>query len=630
MPEKKRFAVTTPIYYVNSTPHLGHTYTTLIADAFARYYRQRGYEVLFATGCDEHGEKVQKAAQARKVSEQEYVDKMAALWKAEWEALSVTYTDFIRTTEPRHRTVVQRVLTELKANGTVSPYTYAGWYCVPCESFFKEEDLGRDKTCPNEWCQRAVEWVKEEGYAFALSRFQEPLLRHYREHPEEVLPSFRANEVISFIEGGLKDIYITRASLHWGIPVPFAPHLATYVWFDALLNYLTVCQYTQNEEFFSTFWPVDCHFIAKDILRFHAIIWPAMLMALKLPLPRRIVAHGFWKMHSEKMSKSKGNFITAADARRLLQEREEVSPPFSTDALRYYLLAETPLGQDGQFQEGRFLERYESDLADNLGNLVQRLGKMLLKYQGGRKKKRPTEPLAKKLFQAEEEVQKKMEQFELQGAVRALLQLSTFLNQTVEKSKPWTLKDNPQALATSLADLTGGVKALTYLLSPFLPAFSQRAAELLGFSFAQAETLREALRTKERDVQKNLHPIFPKAKKEVTVESKSQEAKISIQEFARLDLRIARILQAERIASADKLLKLILEVGSEQVQVVAGLAPHYTPEELVGKLVVLCKNLAPATLRGVESSGMILAADFEGVPILLTPEKPVQTGTQVR
>lgn len=630
----KRFTITTPIYYVNGLPHLGHTYTTVAADAFARAKRMQGYEVLFATGTDEHGLKSEKAARQRGLSPQAYVDEMSAKWRSHWEELGISFTDFIRTTEPRHKQTVQAILSKLRASGDVYPGTYDGWYCTPCESFYSEDDVGEERLCPNDWCRRPTDWVEERGYYFKLSAYQEHLLEHLDAHPDFVLPDFRCNEVRRFIERGLKDVYISRASFKWGVPLPFDRELVTYVWFDALLNYVTVTGYGQDEERFGAFWPADVHLIAKDILRFHAVIWPAMLQAAGLPLPRRVFAHGFWNVQDEKMSKSKGSFVTTADMADDLKRTFGADFPTAVDAIRYFLFREVTFGLDGNFRWQAFRNRYERDLANDLGNLFSRVLSMISRYRQGEVPRASVDPQVKEICeQSAARYFDAMDSLKLHEAVGAFEQLVQFLNRQVELYAPWKLTGrDEEGLDRALYNLVEGLRFVTVLSLPLLPHTGEKMRQALSLDMPEPR-LTEGLRFGASPAPvRRVGALFPRKtlKQEVAMESSPQSLQIEIADFQKLDLVVAEVVEARLHPNADKLLLLKLDTGAGQLQVVAGIRGSYTPEEMVGKQVVLLRNLKPVTLRGEVSEGMVLAAEGGDGPVLLVPERPVSVGAKVR
>jgi len=504
---RNSFYITTPIYYVNDVPHIGHAYSTIIADVFARYKRLAGYDVLFLTGTDEHGQKVEKAARDRGLSPQEHTDLMVGPWKELWEKLNISYDDFIRTTQERHEKVVQQIFQKLYDKGDIYKGFYEGWYCIHEETFYPESQLV-EGCCPE--CGRAVEWLKEESYYFKTSKYQEPLLQHIKENPTFVLPDFRRNEVVSFLESGVQDISVSRTTFKWGIPVSFDPDHVVYVWFDALINYLTGSGYLQDEEKYNKFWPADIHEIGKDIIRFHAVIWPSMLMALGIELPKHILATGFWTLGGEKISKSKGIVV---DPNRLIEE-------FGADSIRYFLLREISLGLDGEFTQEALIRRINGDLANDLGNLIHRTAAMMSKYFDG------AIPPAGELSQLE--VALKEETLGLAGKVNeaidgldlreALVQIWRIVgraNKYIDEAAPWALskEGNTERLQTVMRTLLETIRVVTVLVSPFLPETAEKAWDQLGQTGFSKLTLEDAKTwdaLAEGSSVKKAKPLFPR------------------------------------------------------------------------------------------------------------------------
>ncbi|MDI3542460.1 MAG: methionyl-tRNA synthetase [Candidatus Atribacteria bacterium] len=467
------FYVTTPIYYVNDVPHIGHAYTTCAADVLARYYRLRGDRVLFSTGTDEHGQKIEKAAKDQGISPQELVDKVVVRFQDLWEKMNISYDEFIRTTDPRHIKVVQDFFRLLDERGYIYLGDYEGWYCVPCETFWPENQLDERLVCPD--CGRPLERLKEESYFFALSRFQEPLLQYLESHPDFIMPESRYHEIESFIRGGLKDQSISRLGLEWGIPVPSNPRHTLYVWFDALVNYLTVAGWGSSEEKFSTFWPSAYHLVGKDILRFHAVLWPGMLMAASLPLPRRIFAHGWWTVEGEKMSKSRGNVV---DPYLMID-------CYGVDRFRYFLMREVSFGLDGDFSEKALVERSNSDLSDNFGNFVHRTLGMVWRYKKGvvrRPSLYPDEGWEELLKETKANYFYYMEQFAFAQALEQVWKLVHFANRYIDREAPWRLyqEGKEKEVEALLYQLLDDARLLSYLVYPFMPDTALKLRELLG------------------------------------------------------------------------------------------------------------------------------------------------------
>ncbi len=468
--------LTTPLYYLNDVPHIGHAYTQIATDVLARYYRKEGYDVFFLTGTDEHGQKMEQSARAAGKAPQVFVDEQVEKFKALWKRLNISYDDFIRTSESRHGEVVQKVFKKLLEKGDIYLGEYEGWYCTPCESFFLPSQLDNGK-CPD--CGRAVHWVKEESYFFKMSKYQNQLLEHIRDHKDFILPTTRRNEISSFIKEGLKDVSVSRTSFSWGVPLPepvFRPGHIAYVWIDALLNYVSAPGFMREEEKFKRYWPADVHLIGKDILKFHAVIWPALLLALDLPLPRTVFAHGWWTVEGEKMSKSRGNVV----------DPWKVTEQFGVDSFRYFLLREVAFGLDGDFSTEAFIRRYNADLANDLGNLFQRTLSMVERYFHGKvpatgKVAPEDEKLRFKTEELPQKIRKHYEAIELHNVLSQIWDLITLANRYIEETAPWKLaKTNPERLGTVLYNLLEALRWLAFYLSPFLPETSEQMNRQLG------------------------------------------------------------------------------------------------------------------------------------------------------
>ncbi|MFB5084552.1 methionine--tRNA ligase [Symbiobacterium thermophilum] len=649
-----RFYITTPIYYPSSKLHIGHSYTTVAADALARYHRRLGHETYFLTGTDEHGQKIERAALAEGKTPIQFVDEIVAGIKELWAALHISYDDFIRTTEERHKKVVQKIFKQLYDQGDIYKSSYEGWYCTPCETFWIESKLKEGNLCPD--CGRPVEWTKEESYFFRLSKYADRLLR-YIEETDFIQPASRKNEMISFINQGLEDLCVSRSTVRWGIPVPFDEKQTIYVWIDALSNYISALGWgTENDELYRKFWPADVHLVGKEIVRFHTIIWPCILMALGLPLPRKVFGHGWllFGTQAEKMSKSKGNVVDPF----VLIDR------YGVDAVRYYLLREVPFGADGTYTEEAFILRTNNDLANDLGNLLSRTTQMINKFSDGR----VPEPdpasddriLSDLAAQVLREFQEAMDRLEISSALVALWKLVDRANKYIDEQAPWALARDPGRagqLRTVLYNLAETLRLLGVALTPFLVQTPERIWDQLGLEPAQVRTLpwEEAVAwggLKPGTVIRRGSPLFPRIElpKEngdsVAKEGKAQSgepaagaaqltegvAEIEYDDFAKVELKVAEVVEAERIPKADRLLRLVLQVGEERRQIVSGIAQHYAPEELVGKRIILVANLKPKKLRGVESHGMLLAATAEdGSLSLVTLDKPdFPTGMRVK
>ena len=639
---KNTFYITTPIYYVNDVPHIGHAYTTIIADAISRYKKLLGKDVFFLTGTDEHGQKVEKAAQEKGLKPIELADQMVVRFQDLWKALNIDYDFFIRTTQPIHKENIQKIFKKLKDKGDIYKGIYEGWYCDSTEHFLDEDvplEEGGFKICPE--CGTKAFIVSEECYFFKLSAYQKPLLDFYAQKPTFVRPRSRMNEVVSFVKQGLKDISITRTTVEWGVPVPDDPKHTIYVWFDALHNYVTGIGYDWDRPHFEKFWPADVHLIGKDILRFHAIFWPAFLMASGFPLPQTVFGHGWWLKDEAKMSKSKGNVL---DPHLILET-------FGPDPLRYFLLREIPIGLDGNFSHEGFIHRVNSDLANDLGNLVQRTLTMVHSYFGGKieemdKEEKADKALREEFENSKEKIIRFYEDYALNRALEEIWFFISTVNKYLADNEPWKLaRDESQKkrLGRILYQAAAALRVISYLLFPVIPVSSEKIWDFLGEEKSIEDESLSELKFKNLKLgqaMKEPKPLFPRvALKDFLKEEETRQAPpkkeekmdmITFDEFKRMDLRVGEILTAEKVEGTDKLVKMEVDIGTEKRAMVAGVADVYSPEELAGKKVIVIVNLKPAVIRGIESRGMLLAAEIEGKAIIPFFDKDVPAGAKVR
>ena len=636
----EKFYLTTPIYYPSGKWHLGHCYTTVYGDAVARFKRLEGLDVFYLTGTDEHGQKIEKRAADAGVTPKAFVDGLVAEIQSLWRELNVSYTKFIRTTDESHVRAVQNIFKRLYEQGDIYKSKYKGKYCTPCESFWTESQL-KDGKCPD--CGRDVQDAEEESYFFRLSKYA-PRVRELLTKSDYLKPESRVNEMVNnFIDAGLEDIAVSRTSFTWGVPVEFDPGHIVYVWVDALSNYITALGYNGDAPSadMQTYWPADLHLMAKEIVRFHSIIWPAILMALDLPLPKKVVGHGWLLFGGDKMSKSKGNVVDPF----VLKAR------YGADALRYYLLRAMPFGADGAYTSEALLTRINTDLCNDLGNLVRRTGKMNVQYFNGEISRGQAvsgedDPVVAQMNALYGEVKAAMDEYKPQRALEKIFDLIGAANKYIDVTKPWALAKEGQTerLREVLYVLNEAVRIAGTLLLPFVPQTAAKIMEGLGLAVPErnkdlAFGKQKAYRTKEIDalfprlnVEKELDELEKLAdkKEEEKVEEKTESAPlITIDDFCRVQLRVAEVLACEKVEKADKLLKLTLKVGDEQRTVVSGIAKYYTPEEMVGKRVVLVANLQPRVMRGIESRGMILCASEGDKLTLVTPESLIGSGAEV-
>jgi len=646
------FYLTTPIYYVNDVPHIGHAYTTIAADVLARYKRLDGYEVFFLTGTDEHGIKIERSARERGVSPQEWTDTVSASFQHLWARLNISYDDFIRTSQPRHKVVAQAVFQKAYDKGDIYKDLYEGWYCIPDETFLLESEL-QAGNCPI--CGRAVEWITEEAYFFRLSKYQDWILEHIETHPSFIQPVSRRNEVLSFVRSGLRDLCVSRSTFTWGIPVPFDPGQVIYVWIDALTNYITAIGYGTDPHTFEKFWPANLHLIGKEILRFHAVIWPILLRSADLPPPTQVFAHGWWTADGEKMSKSKGNVIDPGYLAEELAQKAGTSVATAVDAIRYFVLREVAFGLDGDFSHLALIQRFNSDLANDLGNLLSRTLTMLERYcQGIVPEPLTFQPGSNVLAEAASKLLSDLDpllnELAFHKALARLWEYIHLVNRYVDEQAPWVLARDPaqhRQLDSVLYNQVESIRIIALLLFPFMPHTAASMWRQLGIQADIATqrltpaTVWGGLRAGTQiqpgehlfpriDAGRLVQEPTPTASVVDTPSPQSPAATLSFDEFQKLDLRVGCVVSAEAVPKANKLLKLRVDLGHEQRTVVAGIAASYRPEALVGKNIILVANLAPRTLRGIESQGMVLAAESDGQIILAGFDAAVQPGSRVK
>jgi methionyl-tRNA synthetase len=677
----KKFYITTPIYYVNARPHIGHAYTTIACDTIARRHRMLGDDTWFLTGTDEHGQKIERAAQAAGKTPQQFTDEVSAEFRALWDRMGLSYDDYIRTTSSRHKQGVQALWKRIQDAGYIYKSHYTGQYCVYDELYV--DSVGPGAPCPE--CGRPTETVKEENYFFKLSAFQEPLIKLYTEQPDFIRPDTRRNEVLSFVTGGLRDLSISRSTFSWGIPVPDDPKHVIYVWLDALANYITALGYGSNDTSkYDKYWPADVHMIGKEIVRFHCVYWPAFLMAAGLPLPKGITAHGWLLFEESKMSKSRGNIVRA----------ETIVDVLGTDALRYFLLREIVFGQDGSFSFDALVQRYNADLANGLGNLASRTLTMITRYFKGEvpypshaAHRSQDDAIAEAAKKAISDFASYFGQYQFSRALESAWGLVSAVDKYIVENEPWSLGDRQdeesrQRLATVLYTSAEALRIVTALAHPVMPDSTAKIWQQMGLGEITKFDLMELrwgqlqLGTKLGAVQ----AVFPRADKSAVERMQKMEeqtgatgappvqpsdagkppaattviagtsatapqaptapaqpaptipdGKISIDDFAKVELRVAQVKTAERVKGADKLLRLEVDLGTEVRQLVAGIAEAYAPESLIGRKVVIVANLAPRKLRGLESNGMIVAASPEGgKPVLASFLEDVPLGTRLK
>ena len=648
---KPTYYITTPIYYPSDKLHIGHAYCTTIADTLARFHRAKGEEVFFLTGSDEHGLKIQRKAQEKGITPIEYVDAIIANFKQLWNELNISNNDFIRTSEERHHKVVQDVLTKIFEQGDIYKKNYEGLYCVPCESYWLERQLV-DGKCPD--CGRPVEKMQEESYFFKLSKYQDWWLQFIEENPNFIQPASRRNEMINFVKQGLEDLCITRTTFDWGIPVPFDKKHVVYVWFDALLNYLTGIKYGTDDAMFNKFWPASLHLVGKEIVRFHTIIWPIMLKAMGVELPQKVYGHGWLVIDGDKMSKSKGNVI---DPLALIDE-------FGADAIRYFLLREIVFGNDGNFSRDALITRINSDLANDLGNLLHRTVSMIEKYHGGVVTNAGVSEAVDEDLQALVKTtvanfEKDMDAMEINSAIKGVWTLISRANKYIDETGPWILaKDEAKAarLQTVMYNLAETLRVVAILVAPFIPSTSPKIYTQLGLEVPAEFLLTDAEfgKMESTKVQKG-EPLYPRieiaedgatiiggkryepkveapapAVEEPKIEMEPIKEEITIDAFEKIDLRVGTVKAAEKVKKSKKLLKLQVMIGEEERTIVSGIAQDYEPEALIGRNVIVIANLAPAKLFGIESFGMLLAASDGNGNLVLADAPGMASGSRVK
>lgn len=646
----KNYYITTAIAYTSGKPHIGNTYEAIFADAIARFKRLQGYNVFFQTGTDEHGQKIEEKAVKKGMSPKQFVDDVAGIIKGIWDKANVSYDKFIRTTDPYHERQVQKIFKKLYDQGDIYKGHYEGWYCTPCESFWTDSQL-KDGKCPD--CGREVKKQREECYFFKMSNYVDKLLKYYDEHPDFVVPATRKTEMVNnFIKNGLQDLCVSRTTFKWGVPVDFDPKHVVYVWIDALTNYITGLGYDldgNSDPKFKEFWPADIHVVGKDIIRFHIIYWPIMLMALGLPLPKKIYGHGWLLQNGEKMSKSKGNVLYFDDLANV----------FGVDAVRYYVLSEMGLADDGMVGWDLITDRTNTDLANIYGNLVSRTIAMSNKYFGGVVKNggvktEVDDSLIEVVTGAYDKVCKKIDDLKIADALSEIFAVFKRANKYIDETEPWKLaKDESQKarLETVLYNLTETIIIGTSMLSAFMPETCKKVLANLNVKVREFSKLNKFGLLKETKVAEKVDALFPRLdikeimakaekikqkqleefKKEngETVEEQKKDEFITIDDFDKVKIKVGEILACERVEKADKLLKSQVKIGDEVRTIVSGIAKYYSPEEMVGKRVLVVTNLAPRKLRGIESSGMILCAENGEDLCLATIEKDLPSGSEI-
>lgn len=632
------FYVTTPIYYVNDVPHIGHAYTTVAADVISRYKRLSGYDVFFLTGTDEHGQKIEQAAEKQGVTPKQLADKVVERFKSLWIKLNISYDKFIRTTDEYHKKCVQHIFEKMMDNGDIYMGEYEGWYCTPCETYWTETQLLDGNCCPS--CRRETTRLKEPSYFFKMSKYQEQLLRHIEEDPEFIKPASRRNEIIAFIKEGLRDLSVSRVSFKWGIPVPEDQKHVIYVWIDALTNYISALGYPNEDDLFGKFWPADYHIVGKDILRFHTVYWPTMLMSLGIPLPKSVFAHGWWTVEGQKMSKSLGNAI---DPNWLVDK-------FGVDQIRYFLMREVPFGLDGDFSFKALIHRINGDLSNDLGNLLNRTLGMVNRYFDGivqpyTVSDEADDKIAEQIVSTFKEVDSQLNELAFNKALTTIWDMVGALNRYIDYSAPWNLAKDPakkDRLGSILYTVLDGIRAISLMIYPFMP---ETAVEIRK----QINTKREIYKSTFEDLCKvrvlesgqkigeikQLFPRIDEASMNIEISKVSEESKqeevIDYEYFSKMKLKAGKIVSAEKIEKSDKLIKLKVDLGDNSLkQIIAGIGKSYKPEDLVGKTVAIVANLKPAKLMGQISEGMVLAATIDDKHHVLELPEYVKPGSIIK
>ena len=641
--EKEKFYLTTAIAYTSKTPHVGNTYEIVLSDAIARHNRFIGKDVYFLTGTDEHGQKIQEIAEKEGITPKQHVDKIAGEIRDIADMLNISYDGFIRTTDEHHERAVQKIFTKLYEQGDIYKSEYEGWYCTPCESFWTKTQLKDGCCCPD--CGREVEVTKEEAYFFKMSKYQKQLEEYIENNPTFIQPESRKNEMLNnFIKPGLQDLCVPRSSFSWGVPVEFDPDHVIYVWIDALSNYITALGYSVDEkgELYKKYWPANVHIIGKDILRFHTIYWPIMLMALGEPLPKQVFGHPWMLFGEEKMSKSRGNVIYAHDLVR----------HFGVDAVRYYMLHEMPFAQDGTITYDVFISRYNSDLANTLGNLVTRTVAMVNKYFGGEiqsgdVKGEFDEDLINTAVSAMDVIEKKMDTFHVADSLDEIWRVVNRANKYIDETTPWVLAKDESTLprlGTVLYNLIETIRIIASLLSSYMPETAEKIAGIIGADDLSYESVRTFGVTKAGtkvgdaevmfariDAEKKIAELEAEmqANAEPEIEIAPYKDYIEFDEWEKLDIRVGKVIECEPVKKSKKLLRFVLEVGNEKRQILSGISQFHNPDELIGKNVVFIANLKPRKMMGLDSCGMILSAEHNGELTVLTTLKDIQSGAEI-